>query len=453
MDVFISWSGTLSHNVAVELKRWLNDVIQILRPYVSSEDIDKGSRWFNEVSAKLDSCDIGIVCLTRENLHSDWLLFEAGALSKKLTKGKVCTLLIDLSPVEVASPLSEFQSTSISEDDMRKLITTLNKALPTESALSESRLENQFKRCWADFETAVRRVVEEAKNTGLKTDSVVANLLIPIMYREIDNCNISEIFEWFQEYKNSETFYNHPEIKLTEAVLSRMCGKRTAFSLLENYPKSNNIAYHQIKYELALLKYAKPYSLAAVELDVDLTENMDSGLLKLWAGLLGIWNLREGNYAKVEHYFEVAKAANIKEDPMETYGSVQLGIIAAALGKAELAERYLDIARKINTNIVYSTNGYPFLSLIEHHERAFVAALLGKGDSGIDLEWIKELRGHSHVVASYAHTLRLCEPALDSLVDLSKNWSKPLQKEMIKQRLGQFEKSILEKAGTLFVGV
>lgn len=83
MKVFISWSGDYSGKIAIALREWLPSVIQSLeQPYVSSEDIAKGSRWNAEVTKELENSCFGIICLTPENLIAPWLHFEAGALSK-----------------------------------------------------------------------------------------------------------------------------------------------------------------------------------------------------------------------------------------------------------------------------------------------------------------------------------------------------------------------------------
>jgi hypothetical protein len=82
MEVFISWSGPRSGAVATALKGWLPLVVNALKPWLSSADIDKGARWGKEIAEHLQTAKAGIICLTPSNTRSDWLLFEAGALSK-----------------------------------------------------------------------------------------------------------------------------------------------------------------------------------------------------------------------------------------------------------------------------------------------------------------------------------------------------------------------------------
>src|SRR6266849_2805275 len=105
MEIFISWSGQRSGAVAAALHKWLPKVVNAFRPWLSAADIDKGARWNAEVSAKLATVKAGIFCLTPDNLSSQWLLFEAGALSKTLEKTFVCTLLVGLEPSDVEGPL------------------------------------------------------------------------------------------------------------------------------------------------------------------------------------------------------------------------------------------------------------------------------------------------------------------------------------------------------------
>ena len=48
MKVLISWSGALSHGVALALRTQLPMFIQAVQPWVSSEDIAKGALWRND---------------------------------------------------------------------------------------------------------------------------------------------------------------------------------------------------------------------------------------------------------------------------------------------------------------------------------------------------------------------------------------------------------------------
>lgn len=152
MKIFISWSGTSSHSVALALKEWLPSVIQAVEPFVSSEDIQKGVRSFPEISQELEAAHFGIVCLTPENLSAPWLLFEAGALSKSLGQGRVSPLLVGVKESDVKGPLAQFQMTKVESGDVRKLVKTMNAQLPESQRLDDSILVKAFDKWWPDLE-------------------------------------------------------------------------------------------------------------------------------------------------------------------------------------------------------------------------------------------------------------------------------------------------------------
>jgi hypothetical protein len=146
MKVFISWSGTRSGAVAQQLSSWLKLVIQSLEPWLSANNIDKGTQWDIELSNELSSSPVGIICLTRENLHAPWILFEAGALHKGASTNRVCTFLLDVKPSDVEQPLAKFNHTSATASDVRKLMGTLNSL--TQKPLPEAILTEAFDAYW-----------------------------------------------------------------------------------------------------------------------------------------------------------------------------------------------------------------------------------------------------------------------------------------------------------------
>lgn len=161
MKVFISWSGALSHAIALLLRQWLPDVIQKVDPYVSSEDIRKGNRWNLEVAKQLGETQYGIVCLTPDNLKAPWILFEAGALSKSLESSLTWTLLIGgLSPADIEGPLAQFQHTTSEKQDFKRLIDTINDVL-ADDKLEQERLNRIFERCWPEFEQKLQAIIQE----------------------------------------------------------------------------------------------------------------------------------------------------------------------------------------------------------------------------------------------------------------------------------------------------
>jgi hypothetical protein len=155
MDIFISWSGARSHAAASALARWLPKVVNAFHPWLSSSDIDKGARWSVDVAKKLERATVGIICLTPSNVHSDWILFEAGALSKTLGNTYVCPLLIGLAPAQLDGPLAQFQATRATKQDILSLTKTLNSALGHE-AMSESHVQEVFEVWWPKLEEELK---------------------------------------------------------------------------------------------------------------------------------------------------------------------------------------------------------------------------------------------------------------------------------------------------------
>jgi hypothetical protein len=165
MKVFISWSGELSKKVATALKPWIKCVLQATDPFLSSEDIDKGSLWFTAISDQLADTAVGIICLTRENTSAPWVLFEAGSLAKGLSKSRVCTFLVNLSTSDLEPPLSQFNATSPNKEDMFKLVTTINDALDEKSRLTDEILRMTFDQFWENISEKLNSILKAHKPT------------------------------------------------------------------------------------------------------------------------------------------------------------------------------------------------------------------------------------------------------------------------------------------------
>jgi len=161
MKVFISWSAERSKLVAEILNWWIRSVIQAVRPWMSTE-IDRGALWFPKINDELAQTEVGVVCLTKENLDKRWILFEAGALAKGLSSNRVCPLLIDLQSNDLQSPLSQFNHTLPTEIGMWSLINTINSALK-ESALPHELLHRAYTTYWPLFKTAFDEAISKTK--------------------------------------------------------------------------------------------------------------------------------------------------------------------------------------------------------------------------------------------------------------------------------------------------
>lgn len=96
MKVFISWSKNRSMQFAIKTKEFLEGMSSKIDAFVSEVDINGGEDVQEKIIEKIIECDTLVLCFTKENKKSPWLLFEAG-YARGLKK-TVIPLLFDDDP-------------------------------------------------------------------------------------------------------------------------------------------------------------------------------------------------------------------------------------------------------------------------------------------------------------------------------------------------------------------
>jgi len=158
MNVFISWSGQTSKEIAEIFRQWIPSVIQMAKPYFSPDDISKGVRWNSEISQELNKSKIGIICLTKDNLNSPWIMFEAGALSKNIENTKVCPILFDIEPTDIQGPLIQFQAAKFNKEEIKKVMKMINLELG-DISMKSNVFEKVFEMWWPNLEEDIDKTL------------------------------------------------------------------------------------------------------------------------------------------------------------------------------------------------------------------------------------------------------------------------------------------------------
>jgi hypothetical protein len=220
MQVFISWSGELSESIASAIHEWLPNVMQNVRPYFTAKDIDKGARWFNDISRELGQSKIGIICVTPDSLDSSWIMFEAGAISMAVSERKICPILFGMTKEQLRGPLSQFQAIEFEKNECYELIRTINGEFG-EDALSERTLENAFEKWWPDFNKKIGALLKEYKprKPREKTATEAHNEIVA-MLRNIIEMRVSDMTRHIAEdifvniYANIDAAFANESMRL-----------------------------------------------------------------------------------------------------------------------------------------------------------------------------------------------------------------------------------------------
>lgn len=270
MKVFISWSGDRGKQIGEAFRIWLPDVIQSIEPFYSP-DIEKGQRWSTEIEQNLKESKVGIICVTPESMMSPWLMFESGAISNA-NLSRVCPLLFQVESAQLQGPLSQFQATPYSEEEVKKLINSINSF--SEPPLSDAQLNRTFDRCWPELNKAINEALENKIQTKKPNKRSLEDLVEETLatVRTLANSKPDEesINHWIVLFRSLLDFGNQMEriadskseektIEMTEATINHL---RLTLNLAQ--PKiSKSTKYKEFQHEAKamMVKLEGTYSL------------------------------------------------------------------------------------------------------------------------------------------------------------------------------------------------
>lgn len=181
LKVFISWAGERANAIATGFNEYLLDVVNAVQPFMSSKNIDKGTRWSDVLNSSLQESSCAIVCLTQESVESVWVAFEAGAISRAGggVDGATARIWTYLSGIEATdyslTPFREYQATNSTKEETFRLIESINRLSP--DPVPPESLKRRFERSfWPDFSAALERArtlpdpAPVAKTSDLEAD-------------------------------------------------------------------------------------------------------------------------------------------------------------------------------------------------------------------------------------------------------------------------------------------
>jgi hypothetical protein len=283
MRVFISWSGSRSHDVAIALKNFIGDIIQSVTPFVSDEDIVNGERWNDRLKEELQENQYGILSITNENKESPWLLFEAGALSNSSHNIPVVPFLFDIEPSALSgSPLLQFQATIYySKDNVKKLINNINDACG-ENKLDNMRLERAFERCYDEFESALKKVTPELNEPkdamSDKTHIILEELLdLTRNNQKLLNSNdsqssnlVEQIEQLLKDFRNKSgsSAYLHKKRKISPTAIAELM----RIAQYESYEAGLLIAFSIFREDFPWIYDMGKDVITAIKSDISLEE-------------------------------------------------------------------------------------------------------------------------------------------------------------------------------------
>lgn len=157
-QIFLSWSGKLSQDIAELLHQEIPEILKKTNVFFSKKDIRKGANGVEELLQNLKKSEVAISILTKANKTRPWIMFEAGAIRGH---GGTCyNLLVDIPNAKVVPPLSNFQNTQLLDKaDFRRLLHEISKV--TQKTVSPSTITRSIGKRWPKIEASIQGIIKK----------------------------------------------------------------------------------------------------------------------------------------------------------------------------------------------------------------------------------------------------------------------------------------------------
>jgi Tfp pilus assembly protein PilO len=101
-------------------------------------------------------------------------------LSKGLPKNRVCTFLVDLQTKDLKPPLSQFNATIPTKEEVIKLLSEIN-SMAKDKALTDDRLRDAFELWWPKFEKQFQEALRSAPSPKAKVERTLEDMTSEIL--------------------------------------------------------------------------------------------------------------------------------------------------------------------------------------------------------------------------------------------------------------------------------
>jgi len=243
MNIFISQSGDLSRKIAEIFSEWIKSYFKNTKVFVSSNTIDGGKIWFENILENLREADFAISILTKENHSKPWINYEYGALveilrSKEIDTSKIVPILFGFEPNELnGEPIQQYQCVIWPDKEkIRKMLLSIK-------SLNKNEIDDSdFLTKFEEYETKINSLMksnfgsenQNSKNSIPKISEEFLAAANKIFTNEQERRNFLDLYEYYiTEFEKRSDYFT---IKLF-AEKEKELGAEKFIKLLDNFYK------------------------------------------------------------------------------------------------------------------------------------------------------------------------------------------------------------------------